>query len=110
MFIKSLFNNFEDVYGDDYETVSINLKAIKKEPVIKMTDHSISMSADVKLSIMNPLNTNIEAAYINFFANFSFDVTLNENFIIKGDTKQVDLQITDLKTLFQADETVEDIK
>lgn len=56
VFIKSMFSNFEDVYGDDFETVKIKISAEKQEPSVKMSNGNVSLSADFKLSIMNPLN------------------------------------------------------
>ena len=71
---------------------------------------NFSISATMKFSIMNPLNTDIEAAYIIFLTNTTIKIDMQSDFKLTGQTLSLNLDVLDFKTLFKADETIEDIK
>jgi hypothetical protein len=51
-----------------------------------MSNGILALTADLKLSIMNPLNPNIEAAYISCMSNTSFKIDMNSDFSLIGKT------------------------
>jgi len=59
---------------------------------------------------MNPLNPEIEAAYLTCNSNGSFEINLDNDFTLVGKTKALTLDITDYKALFSAKESLEEVK
>ena len=81
MFVKQLFPNFEDVYGDGSESDELEdgyekVKVIfgsdyeMSPPNITISKDGIAVSGNATLKIMNPLNSEIVSAII--YTDFDF--------------------------------------
>ena len=109
MFVKSIFSNFEQVFGeDDFEAVKVVLKS-DETPVIKVTSDGMSLAGVGKFVIINPLNPDIAAAYITCKVSIDFGVNIDAPLKLVGWTRDLSFDITDYKALFFTPETLKDV-
>ena len=108
--MKSIFSKFEEVFGeDDFETVKVVFKS-DETPVIKVSADGIALTGVAKFVIVNPLNPDIAAAYINCKVSIVFGVNIDAPLNLVGWTRDLSFEIIDYKALFFTPETLADVK
>ena len=121
VFVKQLFPNFEDVYGDGsesdeledgYEKVKVIFGSDYKmnPPNITISKDGIAVSGNATLKIMNPLNSEIVSAIIYTDFDFSGSIQMESGYNVTGIVNNLNLSVTDLRPLFDSSETVHSIK
>lgn len=76
IFIKQIFPNWEDIFGEDHEVLTIDFEASGVAPNLSVMPDSIKVVGKIAAHIKNPLNPEIDAAVIYFDVNTTFLVSV----------------------------------
>jgi hypothetical protein len=121
VFVKQLFPNFEDVYGDGdgdgdefedgFETVRVIFGSDydKSPPKMTINKEGFAVTGSATLRIMNPINSALEAAIIYTDFDFSAKAKMEAGNKITGLLNGLTLTVTGLKPLFESEETIDTI-
>lgn len=119
-YIKQLFPNFDDVYGDgsesddlegSYENVKVTFGSDNESdpPVMTISKDGFNCSGNATFKVMNPLNSDLVSAVIYTEFHFSGSARMDTGYRITGTAKDLNLTVTDLRPLFTSSETVHSI-
>lgn len=77
-FVSTLISNFDDIFDDDFDSVTIQLEAHENIPTVVLSRQQIQNKLKIKMSIMNPYNSDIPAAYIICDINMNVSLLIAE--------------------------------
>lgn len=105
--INQIFPNFEDVFGEDFNYVTLEIKTTHDAPQFNITiSNGTALTGNVMIVVQNPMNEKLGAAYIELAFNASCNLTIGENFNLTGSIDDIQAEVKSVRALFKNTVTV----
>lgn len=105
--MNQIFPNFEDVFGEDFNYVTLQIKSTHDAPQLNITvNNGTFLAGSVMIVVQNPMNEKLGCAYIDMTFNSSVNLTIGEKFNLTGSIYDMQAEVKNVRALFKNSVTV----